>query len=314
MTTISPKYIYGPVPSRRLGLSLGLDLVPYKVCSFNCIYCQVGRTTNLTTERREYFPIDKILDELKARLEQVKQVDYITLSGSGEPTLNSGFGKLVREIREITDIPIALLTNGSLFFLENVRADATLTDVVMPTLTAGSEEVFKQIHRSAKGVTLSKVVDGLAKFRQIFKGQIWLEIMLIKDINTCDSELEGIKGNINRIAPDKIQLNSPVRPPCEEFAKSPSYEELERIKDYFGMRAEIIVPKDRVLKIAGEEELAAAEIYAFLSRRPGRAKDLADSLGYHINVIVKTLDNLLTKGKIEIVNRGEEIFYRKKGN
>ena len=303
------KYIYGPVPSRRLGLSLGLDLVPYKVCSFDCIYCQLGHTTELTTARKEYSPIDEVIVELKNFLNQGKKVDYITLSGSGEPTLNVSFGRLIKEIKKMSGIPVVLLTNGSLFFMEQVRKGAALADVVIPTLASGIEDTFQKIHRPTKGVNLQKVVDGLIRFRENYGGKIWLEVMLIEGINTSIKELSKLKRYIGMISPDRIQLNSPVRPPSESYVTPPSFEKMMQIKEFLGPNTAIIsYGKHRMQKESPIGQIED-EIVSYLSRRPGRPKDLADSLGFHINQVVKVLDKLQKNGIIRIIRMGKENYY-----
>ena len=166
------KHVYGPVHSRRLGLSLGVDLVPYKTCPFDCIYCQLGRTTRRTVQRAAYVPVDKILGDLKRSLREVPKPDFITLSGSGEPTLHSGIGKIITGIRAITSIPIAFLTNGALLGDEDVRSGCRLADVVLPSLDAGDEAAYARVNRPAPGLTLRSLVEGLAGFREDFSGEI----------------------------------------------------------------------------------------------------------------------------------------------
>ncbi|HLB75136.1 MAG TPA: radical SAM protein, partial [Sedimentisphaerales bacterium] len=168
------KYLYGPVPSRRLGWSLGVDIVPLKVCTLDCIYCQLGRTSKKTIERSEYASIDAVLAELTEKIEAGLVADYITIAGSGEPTLNSQLGKLLDALKKITDIPLTVLTNGTLFFRDDVRGDCAKADVVLPSLDAGDEKTFRRINRPHADISIEKLVSGLAAFRKEFSGLIWL--------------------------------------------------------------------------------------------------------------------------------------------
>ncbi|MHC4124943.1 MAG: radical SAM protein [Planctomycetota bacterium] len=194
----SNSYVFGPVPSRRLGLSLGVDIVPFKSCTLNCIYCQLGRGAATTVERKEYVPIEAVLDELKERLAKGLQADFITISGSGEPTLNVRLGELIEKIKEITDIPVAVLTNGALFYQADVRSDCAKADVVLPSLDAGDEAVFEQINRPDENISFEKLVSGLIEFRKEFGGQIWLEVFLLEGVNTTTEQIKKIKNIIKK--------------------------------------------------------------------------------------------------------------------
>ncbi len=212
------KYLFGPVPSRRLGRSLGVDIVPLKTCTQNCIYCQLGINSTQTLLRRPYVPIDAVLAELRQRIAEGLQADYITFSGSGEPTLNSQIGLFIDGIRQITNIPVAILTNGTLFTDPGVRADCAKADVVLPSLDAGDEQTFEKINRPHKDITFAAFVDGLCKFRAEFTGQIRLEVFFCEGINTTDDQIEKINTIIQQIAPDKVQLNTAVRPTADASA------------------------------------------------------------------------------------------------
>jgi wyosine [tRNA(Phe)-imidazoG37] synthetase (radical SAM superfamily) len=199
---IKQEYIFGPVPSRRLGRSLGVDLVPFKTCSYDCIYCQLGRTTNKTIKRKEWVPIDIVIDQLKAKLSS--KPDYITLSGSGEPTLFSRLEDLVSKIKDITDIPVAVLTNGSLLWLPEVRNALKSADLVVPSLDAGSSQIFQYVNRPHSDITFSKMLDGLVTFRDEYSGKYWLEVFLIAGVTTPDAEINRLANCVNSICPDKV--------------------------------------------------------------------------------------------------------------
>ena len=211
-----PKYIFGPVPSRRLGRSLGVDLVPYKTCTFDCIYCDLGRTTRKTISRQSYVSPEEIQGELELYLSVLdKKPDFITLSGSGEPTLNTNIGEIIRRIKDITSIPVAILTNSSLLSLDEVRRDLSEADVVLPSLDAITPALFEYINRPHPSLRIEEIISGLIQFRKQYRGQIWLEILFCRGVNDGKEEIEKLKGVIERIQPDRVQLNTPVRPPLK---------------------------------------------------------------------------------------------------
>lgn len=223
------KYLFGPVPSRRLGMSLGLDLVPKKVCSLNCIYCEVGLTTNLTTERREYIAIAKLTTELEHYFSCNPKPDYITFSGAGEPTLNSRIGDVIDFIkRKQPDIPIAVLTNGTLLSDPKVREELLATDVVLPSLDAATEETFQRINHPASNITLDKYIIGLIEFRKSFTGKIWLEVFIAPGYNDNKNDLIALKNAILKIKPDRIQLNTLDRPDTNKSLSSASIKVLKK--------------------------------------------------------------------------------------
>ena len=252
------KYVYGPLKSRRLGLSLGITLTPPKICNLNCIYCQLGKTVKLLNERKAYVPIEDIFTELKWWLEnnpeERKRLGYITFSGSGEPTLNSKIGELIEKIKNITDLPIAIITNSSLLGDPSVRRDICLADLIIPSLDAATPEVFAKIGRPHPDVKIEEIINGLVSLRKEFPGKIWLEVMLVQGINDDLRHIKKLKAVIDEIKPDKIQLNSPVRssqkavvwPPIAKATTAEpnilpvSKEKLGKIKEIFGEKCEII--------------------------------------------------------------------------
>ena len=238
------KYIYGPVKSRRLGWSLGITLTPYKICSFNCVYCQLGETTEKTIERKEYIPVQEIINELKLWLEnnslEAKNLNYITLSGAGEPTLNIKIDQLVMQIKKITAIPVAVITNASLLNEVSVRQALRAADLIVPSLDAGSLEVFAKIDRPEENIKIEDIIKGLIELRKEFQGKIWLEVMLVKGINDNLAQLRKLKDIIDKINPDKIHLNSPVRTTAEKNILAVDRKKLEKIKEILGEKCEII--------------------------------------------------------------------------
>ena len=236
------KYIYGPVRSRRLGLSLGISLTPYKVCSFDCVYCQVGSTTQLTAERKEYIPVSEIIDELRSWLANNKeQLDFITLSGQGEPTLNIKIGELISQIKKLNPgTAVAVITNGSLLTEQSLRAALKEADLIVPSLDAVVPKVFQAIDRPAQNINIETVMQGLADLRKEFGGKIWLEVMLVKGLNDDLRYIKKLKEAVERINPDLVQLNSPVRMTTEEKILPVSVAKLRKIKELLGEKCQIL--------------------------------------------------------------------------
>jgi wyosine [tRNA(Phe)-imidazoG37] synthetase (radical SAM superfamily) len=293
-------HIYGPVPSRRLGFSLGIDIIPFKTCSLNCIYCQLGPTTQKTIRRKEYFSSSEILSQIKKKISSGQRIDYITFSGSGEPTLNTALGKLIREIKKTTSIPVAVLTNGTLLSRKSVRNALMDADLVVPSLDAASQDIFVKVNRPHPSLKLKEIIEGLQKFREEFKGSIWLEIMLVKGVNDSPSHIRKLKEAIAKIKPDKVQLNTVFRPPTERYARPLNLKDLEKIKKVFGKNCEIIVEFDREAQKSISENLEGA-ILSLIQRRPVTLADISISLGKHQNEIIKYLNFLLEEGKIKSV-------------
>ncbi|MFH1794438.1 MAG: radical SAM protein, partial [Pseudomonadota bacterium] len=260
-------HVYGPVPSRRLGRSLGVDLVPFKVCSFDCIYCQLGPTTIKTTERREYVPVDELIEDVRVALAKGDRPDYVTLAGSGEPTLHINLDEIIFRIKKLADIPVALLTNGSLFYRETVRRDAALVDVVLPSLDAPNAELFERINRPHASIEFRRLVDGLVQFRREFSGQLWLEVFLLKGLNDAEADVERFNEHIRRIRPDLIHLNTAVRPTAEAGALAVAPEDLAKLCPLFGPKASVAAGAE---DIHVQHDFAATrdEVLGMLRRRP----------------------------------------------
>lgn len=303
------RHLYGPVPSRRLGRSLGIDLVPHKVCSYDCIYCQIGKTTEKTLLREEYIPSQEVLGELKAFLSKNgSSIDHISLSGSGEPTLHSKIRLVIEGIKEMTLIPVAVLTNGSLLYEEEVRKDLIGADIVLPSLDAASSETFMRINRPYKGLSVEKVIEGMVEFRKGYKGQIWLEILFCKGVNDSQSELLQMKKAVDQIQPDLIHLNTVVRPPSEQSAIPLGLREMEEIRAFFGERASIISEFDRHHLVAPERD-RREEILRILRRRPLSLTDLSEGMGIPQKELEGYIRFMVEEGKIKIRSFGNAIYY-----
>jgi wyosine [tRNA(Phe)-imidazoG37] synthetase (radical SAM superfamily) len=306
------KHVYGPVPSRRLGFSLGVDLVPFKVCPYDCIYCQLGRTTEKTVERKEYIAKDEILSQIEETISLDKKIDYITISGSGEPTLNSAIGEIIREIKKMTEISIAVLTNGSLLWDKEVRRELLLADLLLPSLDAADPETFKMINCPHSSLDFHKIVKGLTDLRREFKGTIWLELMLIKGINDNPREIDRFRSIVSGAGFDRIQLNTVVRPPSQESASPLSAVRLEEIRDVFGGNCEIIPDFKSVQKQNITSEDIEAQILEMIKRRPVTLSDISTSSGMHRNEVVKYLSILEMKDKIKAYDHEDSHYYERK--
>jgi len=291
-------YIYGPVPSWRLGRSLGVDIVPFKTCSFNCIYCETGRTTDLTVERKEYVSKVTVIEELKTFLSKRKKiVDYITFSGSGEPTLNSKIGEMISEVKKLTDIPVVVVTNSSLLNKEEVRRELREADVVLPSLDVVSQSLFESLNRPHPSLKIEEIIEGLIEFRKEFKNEIWLEILLVKGINDSPEEIRKLAEVIKKIRPDKVQLNTVLRPPAEEEVFALSQKELCSIQRQLPGKVEVVRRFRKVSKGEHIEKLET-DIKNLLKRRPCTLSDISHALRVNPKEVMKNLTIL--KGRAEI--------------
>lgn len=310
------QHLFGPVPSRRLGISLGLDLVPHKVCSLNCVYCECGATTDLTIDPKEYVPYKKVIEELDDYLAHHPEPDYITFSGSGEPTLNSRIGDVVSYIKaHYPQIKIAILTNATLFFNPEVRNSLLEIDLVLPSIDAASRESFLKLNRPHPKLDHAEHIKNLIKFRREFNGQIWLEVFLLKGYNDSEEDLNALKNAIEKINADMVQLNTLDRPGVLSNLKAIPYSELERIKKQWGLaNIEIISPvSEREKKGSFREDIENA-ILETISRRPCTLADLSHILALHENEINKYLSTLDAKAKIKTLNMDRGVFYQLKKN
>jgi len=300
--------IFGPVPSRRLGFSLGVDVVPFKTCSLDCIYCQLGKTTDKTIQRNEYVASDDIVREIEEVLKQGKRIDYVTFSGSGEPTLNSGIGKMISRIKKLTSIPVAILTNGTLLYQARIREDLMEADLVIPSLDAVTQGIFETVNRPHSSLKIEEVITGIDTFSQDFGGKVWLEIMLVKGINDSLEEIERVARVTGKMNLERIQLNTVVRPPAEEFAGPLSREDLENMKTVLGEKCEIIAEFKRPTQRAQEVDVEK-KILSMVKRRPLRLVDISRSLGLHRNEIIKYLEALEKKHEIRTKVHNNQVYY-----
>jgi len=310
------KYLFGPVNSRRLGLSLGIDIMPLKVCNYNCIYCEVGATTRLTCERQEHVDTTSVLAEVDDFIrfrEARRPPDIYTVTGSGEPTLHNGIGRIIRFLKEKTTRPVAVLTNASLLYLPEVREELAAADIVMPSLDAARPESFRRVNRPARCVDLQTVIAGLQHFREEFAGQIWLEILLVKKMNDSAADIVALQDAIQTIAPDRIQLHTVARPPLEKYAQPVNRAALAAIAKQLGEDSGC--PVDLPLDFVGRQEknseqAMAHEIIEMLRRRPCTAVDVGAALGFAPEAVQRLLDQMESAGQVYAKDYGGHKYYQ----
>lgn len=289
--SVQRKYTFGPVPSRRLGLSLGVDVIPKKLCSLDCVYCEVGVTDKRGLARKEYLPANEILAEVKELIAEYPDLDHITISGSGEPTLNSKVGDIIRGIKKMTKVPVAVLTNGTLLNLLEVRRDLMDADIVSPSLDAVSADVFKKVDRPNPKLHIDTIIDGIKAFRQEYKGRMWIEILFVKGMNDHDEEVFKMKQVLDEIKPERIHLNTVIRPPAYAAAQPVGEIRLKEIQKILGERSEIIGIFKETHKTK-EHDVDGQAIFALLKRRAMTIVQMTESLSMPQEKIIASLKEL----------------------
>ncbi len=308
LKTPAGQAVFGPVPSRRLGLSLGVDLLWPKSCSLDCRYCECGPTDNLTTRRQVFRDPTEVLQEVKNRLAELDPgPDFITLAGSGEPTLHKDFGWMVQELKKLGP-KVAVLTNATLINDPIVQKELALADLVVPSLDAVSERAFRRVNRPAKGLTPEKIIQGLVEFKKRYSGKLWLEILLVENLNDSEEELAGLIDAAERIGPDKVQLNTVIRPPADGLCRPVSRERLEAIAARFSMPCEVSSPPRR--KAQADQGSLADEIVEMTRRRPLELEDVARAVGLSVERAQELITELSQGGRLAEERFGERVFYR----
>jgi wyosine [tRNA(Phe)-imidazoG37] synthetase (radical SAM superfamily) len=302
------RFVYGPVASRRLGFSLGVDIIPFKTCTLDCLYCQLGSTGRTTIRRRSWFPPREVLAQVQAALDSGQKIDAITFSGSGEPTLNKDLGRIIRAIKRVTRIPVAVLTNGTLLTRRDVRRDLAAADIVVPSLDAVPAGLFRRVNRPHPSLLNAKIIDGLARFRDEYRGEIRLEIMLVKGVNDSPNHIEALKAAVARIRPDRIELNTVVRPPADRRARPLGPADLRRVRAVLGPRAEAVASFARRKQAPAAGALERA-VLATVGRRPQTAEDIAVALGRHRDEVLKALSTLVGRGRARTVVHGGKAYF-----
>jgi len=308
------RHLFGPVPSRRLGVSLGIDLVPLKTCTLNCIYCECGETNNCTLERKEYVPLEEVYEELNDYLSKKPALDYITFSGSGEPTLHSGIGDVVKFLKQkYPAYRLCLLTNSTLLNDDRVREQIKPIDLIVPSLDTATEECFQSLNRPCGGLRCEDIIEGLVALRREYAGEIHLEIFVAPGLNDTPEELAALKAAIERIKPDRIQLGTLDRPGTEEWLEPADYNTMQGMAACLG-NAEIIGEFRPGPKITSFDDSHSRQIYETLKRRPCTVADLKALLNLRPAEIQKYINHLLGQGKIEIDHRERGAFLKVKKN
>jgi wyosine [tRNA(Phe)-imidazoG37] synthetase (radical SAM superfamily) len=299
------KYVFGPVPSRRLGQSLGIDPIPLKTCNWNCVYCQLGRTMPLTNTRKVFFPLEDILAEVRQALAEHSpgEIDWVTFIGSGETCLHSGLGWLICQVKTITTLPVAVITNGSLLYLPQMRMDLLAADAVLPSLDAGTPELYRRINRPHPQATFERLVDGLVAFRDEYQGQLWVEVMLVRGLNDNETALRAIATVLEHIRPDQVHLLLPTRPPAETWVLPPDDEGLLRARAILGDIAQLVHPASGSFDLSAAGSLVDAVI-GIITRHPMREIELVETLNaVSPGEVIETLAELEKSGKAQVVER-----------
>jgi wyosine [tRNA(Phe)-imidazoG37] synthetase (radical SAM superfamily) len=299
------KYVYGPVPSRRLGKSLGIDPIPLKTCNWNCVYCQLGRTRPLVNQRKDYYPPEEILSDVHQALKSHRpgEIDWVTFVGSGEPTLHASIGWLIREVKQMTELPVAVITNGSLLYLPDVRKALVKADAVLPSLDAGTANLFKQINRPYPVITFERLLHGLLIFQREYWRDLWIEVMLVRGLNDTEETLEAIADALQQICPDEVHLNLPTRPPVETWVQPPDEEGLMRARAILGKNVKVVHPVEGSFNLEGSDNLVG-DILGIIRRHPMQAQELERTLiQWAPGQVNQALVELENSGRAQIVER-----------
>jgi len=309
MTLQSQRITYGPVPSRRLGRSLGIDLLPLKTCSYNCIYCQLGPTKRTRLRRANFRQPEVVTEAVRQALERKGKVDVLTLSGSGEPTLERRMGQIIRLLKRLFGLPVAVITNSSLLYRRSVREEICGADLILPSMDGWTETMFRRINRPHPGLKLEKVLEGLASLRREFKGQIWLEVLLVRGLNDDLEQIPGLLQWIRRINPDRVQLNTVTRPPAEPWAMASEQQRIQEIRTALGARAEIVASFKGLMEKVSLSELEQRVVETVM-RRPLSAEDLSSLFGLDPAQAAELLENMAGKNSWRAERIEGRTYYR----
>ena len=304
------RHVYGPVPSRRLGQSLGVNPIPFKTCNYSCVYCQLGRTSHLTNTRCGFFPRLEILREIRLALGQCRgRTDYVTFVGEGEPTLCRDLGFLIERTKELTNLPIAVITNGSLLYQEKVRRDLLQADVVLPSLDVTDQSAFVKLNRPHKALKISQIIAGMTQFRDQFAGQLWMEVMLVRGVNDSVDELVKIEDALRHIAPDRVFVNVPVRPPAESWVAPPETERLSLVRSILENAHVHDHPESGPFDIPGNDD-PLVSVLMIIRRHPMRRDQVVETLHTLSPLAIeKAIDELEAAGRIQkVLYRGESFY------
>jgi len=304
-------FVFGPVPSRRLGRSLGIDPVPLKTCNWNCVYCQLGRSVPVTNERKDYWPPGQIVAEVRRVLQtrSEREIDWVTFLASGEPTLHASLGRMIRDVKAITQIPVAVIINGALLYRPDAQEDLMAADAVLPSLDAGTAALYRAINRPHPECTFDRLVNGLLEFRRAYQGKMWVEVMVVKGLNDTEEALRDLAGLFHKLQPDQVHLTTPVRPPAEPWVEPPDEQGMQRARSFL---REWVQPEGLgagIVKLSGIESLPDA-LVAVVSRHPMTEAELLRLLPDRSREEVhRALSQLLESGRLQVVERYGQQFW-----
>ena len=301
------KYVFGPVPSRRLGRSLGVSPIPPKSCNYSCVYCQIGRTTHFTNTRKSFFPKEEILEEIITTSNEV-EFDYLTFVGEGEPTLSIDLGWLINESKKKIKQPIAVITNGALLYNDELRRELKNADVILPTLDATEQILFKKINRPMKELQILKIIEGMKKFREIFEGEIWMEIMLVEGLNDTDESIDAIQNVLHELECERIYVNVPIRPPAEKWVKIPTQEKILEICKKLGAYNITHYESTNGFHLNQNSDIEA-QILKITTRHPLRERQILEMIELPKENIMELLQKMKSDGLIRKIIHNEEAFW-----
>jgi wyosine [tRNA(Phe)-imidazoG37] synthetase (radical SAM superfamily) len=300
-------FVYGPVPSRRLGQSLGVSPIPAKTCNYSCVYCQIGRTTHFTNTRQDFFPPKKILREIEHATANL-EFDYLTFVGEGEPTLNQSLGWLINAIKEFSDKPIAVITNGALLYDSKMRKELLQADVILPTLDATEQELFKKVNRPYRTLDIEKIIQGMMDFREDFTGEIWMEVMLVKDLNDGQKNIDQLELALEQMNCDRTYVNVPIRPPAETWVQIPPKKRVLEICKQ--LKADNIAHYEQVEGFhLDKTEDIEEQLLKITTRHPLREKQIIRMLELPKEKTLKILNKMVAERKIKKIRYNEETFW-----
>jgi len=303
------RYVFGPVHSRRLGMSLGIDPVQAMTCTLDCVYCQLGKTGVQTLERRAYVPADAVIEEVQQTIDAGATMDCITFSGTGEPTLSSELGRMICAIRDLSRVPVVVITNSSLLHRTDVRNDLLQADLVIPSASAIHEQVFTRLCRPLPGFDLTQMLQGLERFSRTYTGRLWVEVMLVAGVNDSEDELQALADFLNTIRCEKIQINTVTRPPSERACIAVDTACLQRACQLFGQRAEIISPAPKVAAVRCAQDIPQ-RITALVRSHPCTLGQICATLGLEAAQAAAALNGLLSEGHVQKTSHKGDVFYR----
>ena len=309
------KTAFGPVPSRRLARSLGINNIPPKICPYSCVYCQLGRTSRLRIERGEFYEPDKILRDVGDKVRQARRrgeaIDYLTFVPDGEPTLDLHLGEEIKRLRQI-GLKIAVITNSSLLWRTDVREDLRLADWVSLKVDAVSPDVWKRVNRPHGSLSLGRILEGLSEFTRVFKGELATETMLIQGFNDCPEEIEKISVFVAGLKPKKSYISVPIRPPADKWVHSPDEHSLNLAHQVFSEKlidTELLIGYEgNAFSFTGNVE---EDLLSIMSVHPMREDAVYEFLK-KAQADTSTVKRLVRSGQLVERRYKDRIFYLRK--